>query len=211
MPTNETQNTRNAARDAVIQNQDIENEIRQIVVQALKEGDLQAESIKQAINDVLEGALEAQNAQSSIDKEALRQVVSGIDLALSQIAEASKLAIEEASGNIKEFTNHDLKRALNDLKDLEVLFFETLNDVAKKGTDTLQETLKEFISHAKNTGSSVSHTVEEILTGLNRTFTRSERLKYIEAADIAKSAGASIARIASGFLAGIADSLDTKK
>ncbi len=211
MSTNETQSARSAARDVVLQNRDIENEIRQIVVQAVKEGDLQTESIKQVINDVLEGSLEALDAQASVDKESLKQVVSGIDLALSQVAEASKLAIEEASGNIKEFTNHDLKRALNDLKDLEVLFFETLSDVAKKGSETLQETLKEFINHAKNTGSSVSQTVDEILSGLNRTFTQSDRLKNIEAADIAKSAGATIARIASGFLAGIADSLDTKK
>ena len=211
MSTNKTQNPRNAARDVVMQNKDIEDEIRRIVVQTVKEGDLQPEAIKQTLNDVLEGSLEALNAQSSVDKEALKQVVNGIDLGLSQVAEASKLAIEEASGNFKEFTNHDLKRALNDLKDLEVLFFETMNDVAKKGTDTLHETIREFIDHTKNTGSSVSNTVEEILTGLHRALTQSNRLKDIEIADVAKSTGVTIARIASGFLAGIADSLDSKK
>lgn len=211
MSANEKQSTKNAARDAVTQNKDIQNEIRQIVVQAIREGDLQPDSIKQTLNDILEGALEAMNAKSSIDKESLKQVIDGMDLGLSQVAEASKLAIEEASGNIKDFTNHDLKRALNDLKDLEILFFDTLSDAAQKGTDSAHETIKELLRHAKNTGSSVGNAVEEILSGLHRAFSQSGRLNNIEAANIAKSGGATMARIVSGFLAGIADTLEGKK
>jgi uncharacterized protein YicC (UPF0701 family) len=211
MSTTETQNTKNAARDTVAQKNDIHNNIRNIVVQALKEGKMQPEEIKETLNEVIEGACEGVNTQSGENGEALKQVVTGVDAALSQVAEASKLAIEEASGNLQEFSDHDLKRALNDLEDLESLFFDTLTEVANRGKETTSETLKNLLSHFQDSGSSVGQSVNEILTGLHRDLARDGRLQKIQAADIAKAAGATFARVSSGILAGIADSLDPKK
>ncbi len=211
MSTTETQNTKNAARDTVIQSNNIENSIRNIVVQALKEGKMQPEEIKQTLNEVIEGACEGVNTQSDQNGEALKEVVTGVDAALTQVAEVSKLAIEEASGNLQEFSDHDLKRALNDLEDLESLFFDTLSEVANKGKETTQGTIKDLLNHFQDSGSSVGQSVNEILTGLHRDLSKDGRLQKIQVADIAKATGATFARISSGILAGIADSLEPKK
>ena len=211
MSTNQTQNTKNAARDTVANNDNIQNNIRNIVVQALKEGKMQPEEIKQTLNEVIEGACDGINTQSGKNGDALKQVVTGVDAALGQVAQASKLAIEEASGNLQAFSDHDLKRALNDLEDLESLFFDTLSEVATKGKESTQETLKDLLNHFQNSGSSVGQSVKEILTELHRDLAKDGRLQKIQVADIAKATGATFARVSSGILAGIAESLEPKK
>jgi uncharacterized protein YicC (UPF0701 family) len=211
MSTNETQNTKNAARDTVANNDNIQNNIRNIVVQALKEGKMQPDEIKQTLNEVIEGACDGIDNQSGKNGDALKQVVTGIDAALSQVAQASKLAIEEASGKLQEFSDHDLKRALNDLEDLESLFFDTLSEVADKGKESTHETFKDLLNHFQNSGSSVGQSVKEILTGLHRDLSKDGRLQKIQVADIAKATGATFARVSSGILAGIAESLEPKK
>jgi len=203
--------TQNSARETVAQSHDIENNIRNIVVQALKEGAMQPEEIKQTLNEVIEGACDGLNSQAGDNGEALKQVLTGVDAALGQVAQASKLAIEEASDNLQDFSDHDLKRALNDLETLESLFFDTLSEVANKGKETSHETLKDLLDHLQNSGSAVGESVKDILSGLHSELSKDGRLQKIQAADIAKSAGATFARVSSGILAGIADSLDPKK
>jgi len=203
--------TQNSARETVAQSHDIENNIRNIVVQAFKEGAMQPEEIKQTLNEVIEGACDGLNSQAGDNGEALKQVLTGVDAALGQVAQASKLAIEEASDNLQDFSDHDLKRALNDLETLESLFFDTLNEVANKGKETSHETLKDLLDHLQNSGSAVGESVKNILTGLHSDLSKDGRLQKIQAADIAKSAGATFARVSSGILAGIADSLDPNK
>jgi len=203
--------TQHSARETVTRSHDIEDNIRHIVIQALKEGAMQPEEIKQTLNEVIEGACDGLNSQSGDNGEALKQVLTGVDAALGQVAEASKLAIEEASGNLQDFSDHDLKRALNDLEALENLFFDTLSEVANKGKETSHETLKGLLVHLQNSGSAVGESVKDILTSLHSDLSKDGRLQKIQAADIAKAAGSTFTRVSSGILAGIADSLDPKK
>jgi len=94
---------------------------------------------------------------------------------------------------------------------LEKIFLDTLSEVANKGKETSHETLKGLLNHFQNSGSSVGQSVKELLTGLHRDLEKNGRLQKIQAADIAKAAGVTFARVSSGILAGIADSLDSKK
>ncbi|HIG65450.1 MAG TPA: hypothetical protein EYQ43_07845 [Methyloprofundus sp.] len=187
MTTTATQNIQETARETVIQSDDIQKDIRQLVIQALKEGELDPEAIKQTLHSVLEGASEGSNSQFDKNTEALEQVVTGIDAALGQVAEVSKLAIEEASGNLQDFSDHDLKRALNDLQDLESLFFDTLSEVAHKGKDKTGETLVGLLEHLQNSGSSVGESATKILTDLHHDLSKNGRLEKIQAAGIADS------------------------
>ena len=205
-----TENTKNAARDAVVEGNNVQNTIRNIVTQALEEGNMEPDAIKQALNEVVEGACEGANIKPQENSEALKEVIDGVDSALTQASMTSKLAIEEASGNLQDFSDHDLKRALNDLQDLESLFFDTLSEVANQGKETGHDTLKSLLNHMQSSGSSVGQSVSEILTGLHRDLSEGGRLQKIQAADVAKVTGATVASIASGVLAGIADSLQTK-
>lgn len=211
MVENSRQEEQLAARDSVIRGNDIHNEVRKIVVDALKNGQMEPEHIKEVLQAVVNGAVEGATESEPEAKEILQQTITGIDDALSQIAQASSLAIEEAADNVEQFNEHDLKRALTDLNDLEKLFFDTLNDVAKGSQEVTSDIIKKLVHHLQHSSTSVGRTVEETSSHL-RTFLSSKG-KNIPLADIAKTTGASVARIASGLLAGIADSLssDEKK
>lgn len=208
MTSNETQNPKSTAHDTVTEGNNIQDNIQHIVVQALKNGKIEPETIKQTLNDVIEGAFDGINSQPGDSAEALKQVLNGVDSALGQVAIASKLAIEEASSNLQEFSDHDLKRALNDLGDLESLFFDSLNKVADKGKETTHDTLKELLNHMQSSGSSIGQSVNDILTELHHNLTKDGRLQKIQAADTAKAAADTFARVASGILAGLAESLE---
>jgi hypothetical protein len=207
----EQQNIQETARVTVIQSDNIENDIRQLVIQAIKEGKIEPESIKQTLHAVIEGACAGDDSQFDEITEALEQVVMGIDAALEQVAEASKLAIEEASGNLQDYSYHDLKRAMHDLQDLESLFINTLSEVTHKARETSQATLSGLVEHLQNSGSSVGQTTTKILSDLEHDLSRGGRLEKIQLADIAKASGSAFARISSGILAGIADSLEPSK
>ncbi len=211
MTSIDLKNTQKAARETVLHSDEIAKDIRQLVVQTLKEGKFEPETIKQTLRQVLEGASEGSSYQLGENTEALEQVVSGIDAALIQVAGASKLAIEEANANLQDFSDHDLKRALTDLRELESLFLDTLSEVAHKGQDTTKATLTGLLEHLQNSGSSVGNSVTKILSDLHHDLSKGGRLEKIQAAEMAKSAGISFARMASGMLAGIADSLEGKK
>ncbi len=198
-----------AARDSIIRGNDIHNEVRQIVVDALKGGQMEPEHIKEVLQAVVNGAFEGAANSEPEAKEVLKQTVAGIDDALSQVAQASSLAIQEAAGNVEEFTEHDLKRAFADLKDLEKLFFDTLNDVAKGGQEVTSSTISSLVDHLQKNSTSVGDTVTETSSHLSDFLV--SKGKNIHLADVAKTTGASIARVASGLLAGIADSLSTEE
>ena len=46
----------------------------------------------------------------------IRDAVAGLDAALAQFAEASKLALEEAAGRAQKFPNEELTRARGELR-----------------------------------------------------------------------------------------------
>lgn len=209
MNDNKKQQQQTAARDSVIRGNDIHNEVRQIVVDALKDGKMEPEHIKEVLQAVVNGAFEGATDSEPQAKVVLKQTVAGIDAALSQVAQASSLAIEEAADNVEQFTEHDLKRALTDLNDLEKLFLDTLNEVAKGGQEVTSNTINNIVQHLQQSSTSVGRTVTETSSHLNDFL--SSKGKNIQLADVAKTTGASVARIASGLLAGIADSLSPEE
>ena len=209
MIENSRQQQQTATRDSVIRGNDIHNEVRQIVVDALTNGKMEPEHIKEVLQAVVNGAFEGATESEPETKEVLKQTVAGIDDALSQIAQASSLAIEEAADNVEQFTEHDLKRALTDLNDLEKLFFDTLSDVAKGGHEVTSSTINNIVQHLQQSSTSVGRTVTETSAHLSNFL--SSKGKNIQLADAAKTTGASVARVASGLLAGIADSLSPEE
>lgn len=194
-----------AAKDSVIRSEDIHNEVRQIVVDALKNGQMEPAHIKEVLQAVINGAFEGATESEPGAKQVLEQTVSGIDAALSQVAQASALAIEEAAGNVDEFTEHDLKRALTDLNDLESLFLDTLSELAKEGQAVTSNTLNNIVHHLQNSSTSVGRSVAETSEHLNDFLVSKGR--NIHLLDVVRTTGSSVARVASGLLAGIADSL----
>ncbi len=203
-----------AARAAVEKGENIHGAVRDVTLKALREGQLEVRKIQEIVHSVLQGASDGAKKDASRAEESLRETMDGVDEALEMSAMASKLAIEEAAGNVKEFGEKDLKRALDDLLTLEGMFLDTLASVAKASNETARKTLSDLESHARNSGTTVGREVTRIVETLSSKFGQSVREKATEGADTAMKVGAQLSYAAAGFLKGIAESLtktDEKK
>lgn len=194
-------------KEAVDTGHDIEETIRRITLKALTEGELDTKSVQQVVSAVVKGVRSGATSHGSEAKDILVKAVSGLDEALSKAAEASKLALEEAAGRGEEFSSHDLKRALNDMQGLEELFLEALRDVAKGGKDHASVILHDLAEHAQHSGTAVGAQLKDGMTELVEQISDASKAQLESRGESAKTTASLLARLASGMLEGIADSL----
>ncbi len=199
---------RAAARDAVAAGKNVQDQIFKLTVDALQEGGLEKKRVKQVVQSVLEGAREGAERHGEQLKAVLSEAVTGLDSALVKTASATKLAIEEAAGHLRDYTDHDIKRALDDLEGLEETFIDVVSDVAKSSSELASRILQDLASHARNSGTAVGRQATESLSHLRAQWRRTGRDTVIAGADAAKSVSVKIARAAGGFLSGLADTLE---
>lgn len=203
----DTREVKEATRTATERGESIRKDVRDITLKALSQGRLDTKKVTQVVRAVLEGASIGAEAKGDRVKGALTDAMAGIDEALAKSAEASKLAIEETAGHVKDFTSHDLKQAGDDLLTLEKLFFDTVHDVAK-GTDaTVKEALSDLVRHAQQSGTSVGKTSADAVTSLNQKLGNTLKDTASASAHATLEVGVHIANAAAGILEGIADTL----
>lgn len=206
------EHARTATEEAVKHSENISAAVRDITIEALSKRHLDFDHIKSVIKAVWEGAEDAAEHQTDHMSDTLKEVAKGLDEALVKSAYASKLAIEETAGRIKDFTEHDLKRAMNDLTGLEDLFIESLSEVANNSKTVASDTLHDLTRHFKNSGTAVGQRASEEVLYLTKQLEKIGKENIDSVSEATRSFTEDIARAASGFLVGIADSIkDTKK
>lgn len=199
-----------ATRKAVEQGANIKNNVHDLTLKILTQGHLDIEKLKQVIHAVMEGASIGADVKGGNVKDSLRDAMSGMDDALAKSAQASKLAIEETAGRVKDFNNHDLKRALDDLLTLEKLFFDSTREVASGASEMVKEILSDLIKHAQQSGTSVGKITSEAVTSLNQKLGNTLKDSTSATSNATIEVGVHIANAAAGILEGIAESLQSK-
>ena len=206
----DTQGIKEASRTAVDEGKAIREDIRNITLKALSEGHMDVKKINQVIRAVTEGASIGAEAKGADVKETLLDTISGMDEALAKSAEASKLAIEETAGHLKDFSSHDLKQALDDLQTLESLFVDTMHDVGKGAGEMVKGVLGDLVKHAQQSGTSVGKTSSEAVSSLTQKLGSTLKESASDGAKTTFGVGAHIANAAAGILEGIADTLQSR-
>lgn len=197
--TKTTDNAEQAVKTAVAAWEDIYSQIHDITLKALTEQELDLENIKKVAQAVGKGISEGIGNQVRT-KEILQESASALDDALAKAAEASKLAIEEAASRVDEFSHEDLRQAAENLKSLEELFIDTMQEIAKNGNEVVVTTTQDLITHVRQSGSAVG---EQGLQSLQKL----PQLGKNAALTSASATASALAAIGSGILAGIADGL----
>jgi hypothetical protein len=200
---------RDDVRRAVGQGHGIQKAVRDITLKALTRGELDQNAVRRVTRDVVKGVQEAATVQGVRAKEVVAEAVAGVDEALAHAAQALKLSIEEAAGRAEKFSSEDLARARESLKSLEGDFLETLRETARASRTTVSAILDDLIEHAQASGTAVGRQLGQ-MSGLSGRMAEAGRAQFEAGVHAAMSSSAMMARIASGVLAGIADSLDTK-
>jgi F0F1-type ATP synthase membrane subunit b/b' len=196
-------------RRAVELGRGIQKAATKITLQALTRRELDRDAIRKVTGDVVKAVQEAATVQGARAKEVMAEAVAGVDEALAHAAQALKLSIEEAGGHAEKFSREDLAKARDSLKNLEGDFLDTLRETARSGRSTISSIMDDMIKHAQSSGTAVGRQLQQV-GGLSGRMAEAGRAQFDAAAHAAISSTAMMARIASGVLAGIAETLDTK-
>ena len=186
---------------------DIYERVRTITLKALTERTLDIDNIKSVVEAVLNGMRDGMSPHYEPAKHAFKQSADALDDVLAKTAEASKLAIEEAASNVSDLSHIDFKQAAEDLKSLESLFLETMEKVARNGNETVSHIAGDFIAHARQNGTSVGNQTRIILESLDNLRLAGQNVVMSGAA----ATTSALAKVAGGFLSGIAESLSAEK
>jgi len=199
------------ARTAVEHGGDIRGDVRDIVTRALGGQPLEPGSLGRVLKLVLEGAAEGVPEGATEASVAMRKAGEGIEDAMGRVAEASKLAIEEARSREDEFTETELKRATQDLLTLDRLYIDTMQDFAKAGATTARKTIGDLATHMERSGSDAITAIREAANVLRKGAASSERPHLSDVNRAAKTGVGTIAAIGSAILGGIAEGLEAAK
>ncbi len=200
---------RDEVRRAIEQGRGIQKAVRDITLKALTRGELDQDAIRKVTGDVVKGVQEAATVQGVRAKDVVAEAVAGVDEALAHAAQALKLSIEEAAGRAEKFSREDLAKARESVKNLEGDFLDILREAARAGRGTVSSILDDLIKHAQASGTAVGRQLEQ-MSGLSGRMAEAGRAQFEAGVHAAISSTAMMARIASGVLGGIADSLDAK-
>lgn len=195
------QDVTDAVRDAVKSGADVHQQVKDIILKALTTGHLDKDNIKKVTEAVGKGIAQGIAGQHEHAKELFKQAATALDEALAIAAEASKLAIQEAAAKVS--AHHDLNDAANAIQDMERLFIDTLEKVAKGGSQVIADVVNDFIDHSRRSGSAVG---KQALIALDALKELPKISTDILVSSTAATASA-LAKIGGGILLGIAESL----
>lgn len=198
------------AAESVQQDADLRARVRDITLRAIKSRSLDKNELRQVAQAVTEGVSLGLGRRTGEVKHALGEAMGGLDEALGKAAEASHLALRQLVSQGKDFGEHDLKQALDQMKHLEGEFLDTLSKVADSAGGKIRQELKDFVSHTRHAGTDigarVATTLEEFSNKLNATTSSGKSA----ASSAARDVGARMADAASGFFAALSDALQEK-
>jgi hypothetical protein len=200
------EHVKEAVRQTVQSGSDIHQKIKTLTLKALAEHQLDKQTIKSIAESVSEGINEGLLLQSDQAREIFGHAASALDEALAIAVEASKLAIEEASSRVNEYSHHDLDNATQDIKDLEDMFLETLEKMVNS-SQIINDIVGDFVNHVRINGTSVGKQTAKALEAL-KPLTRLGKEAVVSST---VSATITLAQIGSGILSGIAESLQSPK
>jgi hypothetical protein len=195
------------ARAAVEDGENIHEAVRDITLAALSAGHLDMQRMREVVQSVLRGSSLGAEEKGVRAEQTLREAMAGVDEALAKSAEASRLAIEEAAGHIKEFGSQDLKQGLADLGALEDMFLDTVKNIARASDGVAKDVLGNLAQHARNSGTSVGAAAKTAAETLAWQLETNAREGVSAGVDTARQVGIKISLAAAGFLEGIAETL----
>ena len=194
-------------RSAVERGVDVQNTVRDITLKALTGGGLDTQAMRKVAHDVAGGVQLGLERHGKDAGAVLEKAYTGLDEAFAKAAEATTLALKEASGNTRNFVKNDLGRMMDELKTLEDLYLDALRTTASQGREHAATAARQFAEHAANSGTAVGRQVQAGLAEWGPlAHIAQEQLR--QGVTTGLEAGALVARAASGFLAAIAERLE---
>ena len=193
-----------SASDAAATGEDqpIRERVKDLTSQVLQQGRLDPEAVRDVVNAVLGRAAGSTTASGAKARELFADTVRQLDDALVKSASATHSALQQLASRGQDFTDNDLKDALVSLRKLEEDYAAVASRLAEAMSANLRREMTEIAAHAQNLGVEASVRVANVMGEFaNAMGAAGSGLGAV------RDAGARMAMLASGVMAGIADAL----
>jgi hypothetical protein len=138
-----------------------QEQIRDAVEEAAGRAAETSKSMRDVARETIEAAVSAINRSMPEDPDSvLRSVIDGVGEGLERTAQATKLAVEEASAEGRHYAENDLKSVAEDLKELGAMFADTVERGVKGAGEQTIVHLKSAREHAERTASAIRPVLE---------------------------------------------------
>ncbi len=199
-------------RSAIAQGDNVQQTVRDLTVKALSTQKHDLQSLGRLMTSVTEGMrtgaqqrLEHTAAPPHTVLTSVSDALAGLDSALAQLAEASKLALEEAAGRAQKFSDEELTRVRSELESVESLFLETVRSSATAAQTAVSDVLHDFVAHAKRNGTAVGSQMRDTLTVFNNQMTSTGKTGLEAGMQLTHAITDLMRQVAAGMLTGIAE------
>lgn len=199
-------------REAIAHGGDVKETVRQLTLKAMSAKRLDPESlgriaaaVMQGVHDGAQQKLEQATEQSHSAQTQITHAVSGLDTAFAQMAEASKLALEEAAGKAQQFSRDELTKARADLEALEDLFLDILQRTSTAAKGVIAETLNDLLNHAINNGTAIGAQLQETLATFTQQISSIGHAQFEAGLQLTQATADLLHKITTGVLTGISD------
>lgn len=218
--TTETETAKLAeeVQKAIIHDGDIENTVRDLTLKAMHANGIELESLQKIATAVLKGIQEGAqekivraSEQSSAAKSQITQAVAGLDSAFAQLAGASKLALEEAAGKAKQFSEDELTETRANLEKLENIFLDTLKQTTTAAQDVISDVFKDLLTHAQHNGTTVGKQLKDTLAVFTHQMASTGRTQFEAGVKLTQTTVDLLYKISTGVLSGITSQKDQQK
>ncbi|MBS1145850.1 MAG: hypothetical protein H6R08_26 [Proteobacteria bacterium] len=193
--------------EAAVATPDLYERVRELTARALHDRRLELSELRAIVGAISSGVGSGLTARGGEMKEGLKQAVSGLDEAVGSAAQNASYTLREAVSQGKAFKDEELKASLEQLRDLEAQFVDTLKQTAKQSGGKLKEELEYLSDHLKHSGTRTGEQVREALQQMVSGLKSSGEAGRAGLSESARTATERLSKVASGVLEALSDSL----
>ena len=204
-------------REAIVRGNNVKQMVRDLIITALSAEHHDFESLRHILTAVMHGvrdgaqqALQHGSRHPDAALTPVRDAVAGLDAALAQFAEASKLALEEAAGRAQKFSSEELARVRSELEGVEHLFLEVVQASASSAQQVVSETLHDLVTHAKRNGTAVGSQLADTLAAFNREMPSTGQAQLEAGMRLTQAITEAMRQVAAGVISGMVESTKPK-
>lgn len=186
---------------------DIHDRVHDLTLLALRSRRFDRREIREVVRAITEGITLGAGESRADLRHALAEAFRGLDEALRKSTEAGQTALRQLIATGREFSEHELKQALADMRKLEEDFLSTVEQVAEGANARVRPELREVLARARRGGTRTGRQLAGMMAEFAQRFSAASFDVALSGLEAASEFSARFAQAAGGALAGMADAI----
>jgi F0F1-type ATP synthase membrane subunit b/b' len=159
--TDPTREALDSIRRSVEQAAAAGEDVRRATEQAVRQAGDRIEAGGERFSKAAQSALEGAKRRGAETDGPLKDVLDGLGDAVTSAANASRLAMAEATSTGRRFAEEDLRRARDEMRTLGELFGRTLTDAVERATGRTRDAVSDLERHASRVADRVGPSLQD--------------------------------------------------